>query len=76
MSGKRRAVLSRLELLRRYAAASGSSDEAARAVHAGTDIDDLRAIVESWESGQVTSGGARRSFARSQPTTTVKGQTR
>lgn len=72
---KHRRHLSRGDLLHRYARATGSSFDTAHDIHGATDIEDLRAIVETLERAAVLPGG-RRSFARSQPTTTVQGVTR
>lgn len=72
---RRRRTITRGDLLARYARLTGSSFAAAHEIHGGTDIESLRAVVENLERHAVMPG-RRQSFARSQPTTSVQGQTR
>jgi hypothetical protein len=75
--GKHRAIVTRVQLIRRYAAATGGPTGAAHDLHWNTDIEVLQDLVESLERTSMQGPfPRRRSFARSQPTTTIKGQTR
>lgn len=74
---RRRRPLTRDDLLHRYATVKGLTYGEARDVHGATEIESLRAVVESAEAQRRPAYDAqRRSFARAQPTTTVQGQTR
>lgn len=78
----RRKPLTRDDLLHRYATQTGMTYGEAVDVHGETDIEHLRAVVESLEILTIDHmpldrrPGAYRAFARSQPTTRATGQTR
>ncbi len=72
---QRRKILTREELYARYSRLTGCSVPRAAQMHHGTDIEDFRAIVETLE-GHTMLRGRRVSFARSQPTTSIQGETR
>lgn len=73
---RRRAELSRADLLRRYVEINGVTSREAFERHADTDLEDLRGIVESLERQNRPYRGQRSSFAAAQQTTTVQGVTR
>lgn len=72
---RHRATLTRRQLIRRYGRATACSETTAWRLHRDTDVEELRDLVEALEREAVTPGG-RRTFARSQPTTSLRGQTR
>lgn len=75
--GRHRAPLTRGDLLARYATATGLSFDEAHNIHGDTEVEDLRATVESLEAYTPDPVfPRRRSFARSLPTTSVQGYTR
>lgn len=76
MARNRRRPVTRGDLLHRWAAAMGTTYGAALDAHADTEIEQLRTTVEALEDVRARREGQRRSFARSQPTTTVRGETR
>lgn len=74
---RHRRPLTRDDLLHRYASATGRTYGEAHDVHGDTDIEELRDIVDVYEAKRSDERpGRRRSFAASQRTTTVHGQTR
>lgn len=74
---RRRRHLTREDLLHRYAALQCITPDEAQAAHGETDIENLRAVVESLEVNRRPPYRAQRaSFAKAQPTTQAKGVTR
>lgn len=73
---RRARVLTREDLLHRYANAKGWTFGQAHDAGYALNNEQLRDVVENAERHLGTQPGQRKSFAQSQPTTTVRGQTR
>ena len=73
---RHRRIITRGSLLDRYATVSGLTFGEAHDLHKDTDIQVLRDLVDSLESHRGVPFPQRRRFAKSQPTTSLHGQTR
>ena len=77
MAQSHRRTLTRDDLLHRYASAMGTTYGEARDLHADSELHMLRDLVDTLERTRADERpGRRRTFARSQPTTSIDGQTR